>query len=135
MSETPPPGAWSWTRRNLTAIALLTAMLIALAVWRLATNRARLREDLTVEPAAVAPAAEKIDPNTASWASLARLPGIGPGRAKAICTWREAFCDEHPGQPAFRRPADLEQVPGVGPVIVQSVAPYLTFPQEAGGGS
>lgn len=131
MNEPRPGEGWSWTPRNLSAIALLTLLLGGLVAWRAGCNRARLTEELTVQPGQLVPAAEKIDPNTASWASLARLPGIGPGRAKGICAWRDRFTAEHPGQQPFARPADLQQVPDIGPATVTAIAPYLTFPAPA----
>ncbi|NQU76560.1 MAG: helix-hairpin-helix domain-containing protein [Planctomycetes bacterium] len=126
-----PSGPWSWTPSNLVAVALLAVLLAGLVGWRIYHNRARVRDDLTVVSADVAPAAELIDPNMASWASLARLAGIGPGRAKAICAYRDEFVAAHPGQPAFTCPSDLEKVPGIGPAIVKGAAPYLAFHANA----
>ena len=122
---------WSWTARNLTAVALLTGILLGLIAWRAIASRGRLGEDLVVRPAALRPAAERINPNTASWASLARLPGIGPARARAVCRYRDRFATTHPDTPAFSSPADLESVPGLGPILVETMAPYLVFPSPA----
>ena len=122
-----PINAWRWSRGNLAAIAVLTTLLVGLGGWRIARNRARLAEDLTVSPAAIQPAAEKIDPNICGWASLARLGGVGPGKAKAICRWRDAFTAANPGKPAFSRPEDLLQVKGIGTQTVKAIAPYLAF--------
>jgi len=124
-----PPSAWSWTPRNLTAIALLTGLLLGLAAWRAHQDRARLDEDLVARPAALTPAEEKVDPNTAGWASLARLPEMGPTRAKAIVKYRDRFLADHPGQRAFNRPEDLDRVPGIGEAIVEAIRPHLEFGQ------
>lgn len=69
---------------------------------------------------------EKIDPNTASAASMMRLPGVGSVRAAAIVAWREA-----PGHAPFHSAADLSAVPGIGPITASRAAPHLTLP--AGG--
>ncbi|NLF30206.1 MAG: helix-hairpin-helix domain-containing protein [Planctomycetes bacterium] len=73
------------------------------------------------------PAADTVDPNTAPWASLARLPGIGPSRAQAICDYRQAYAADHGPAPAFATAADLAAVPGIGEVTVERIAPYLAF--------
>jgi competence protein ComEA len=69
---------------------------------------------------------DTINPNTASLASLIRLPGVGPQRAQAIVDYRTKIEGER-GSPAFRDLKDLDSVPGLGPVTVQAIAPYLRF--------
>jgi DNA uptake protein ComE-like DNA-binding protein len=59
-------------------------------------------------------------------ASLMRLPGVGPQRAQAIVDYRTKIEGER-GSPAFRDLKDLDSVPGLGPVTVQVLAPYLRF--------
>jgi hypothetical protein len=59
---------WSWSPRQVRAIAVLAIGLLILACWRWYHVSAVLNEDLTVTPAAVAPAEEMFNPNTASWA-------------------------------------------------------------------
>jgi competence protein ComEA len=72
----------------------------------------------------------KIDPNTANWAELASLPGIGEVLAKRIVEYRQA----QPGKASkavFRRPEDLEAVRGIGPKTVAKLAKHLKFPETA----
>jgi competence ComEA-like helix-hairpin-helix protein len=116
-------GRWSWTPRNIAALIALTAAVAAMVGWRMADRRSRMDADLVVTGAPMPAAAETIDPNTASWASLARLPGIGPGRAKAICSYRQ----QSDRTPAFTQPDDLMDVSGIGEVILDGIRPYLTF--------
>ncbi|MCD6365606.1 MAG: ComEA family DNA-binding protein [Planctomycetes bacterium] len=69
-----------------------------------------------------AAARQLINPNTASVASLRRLGGIGPAKARAIVDFRT----RHGGTP-FRSPADLRRVKGIGPGIADNIAGDLCF--------
>lgn len=66
---------------------------------------------------------ERINPNTASVASLVRLPGIGRARALDIVDYR----DHQQDGPVFGSPQDLEQIRGIGPKTSAKLAPWLTF--------
>ncbi|OHB65098.1 MAG: hypothetical protein A2Y77_00405 [Planctomycetes bacterium RBG_13_62_9] len=70
---------------------------------------------------------DTVNPNVASLASLARLPGIGPVRARALVSHRVRLVQQTAGQPAYRRPEDLRAVPGIGPATVQMIYPWLSF--------
>ena len=65
-----------------------------------------------------------IDPNTAPWWELTALPDIGEGTARKIVEYREAHADR---SPVFRRPDDLEPVPGIGPKTIERISPHLRF--------
>lgn len=73
-----------------------------------------------------------IDPNTASLEDLVAVPHLGERRARAIIATREKLMQASPGQPAFRVPADLEAVPGIGPVLRESMTPFFRFPGGSG---
>jgi competence ComEA-like helix-hairpin-helix protein len=69
---------------------------------------------------------DTINPNTATEASLLRLPGLGPQRAQAMVAYREEV-QRNLGRPAFRDLNDVDAVPGLGPATVRVMAPYLRF--------
>ena len=68
-----------------------------------------------------------INPNNASAASLARLPGVGLTRAQAIISYREQFRQNHTGDLAFNNCNDLDNVKGIGPVTVSNICEHLKF--------
>ncbi|HON90155.1 MAG TPA: helix-hairpin-helix domain-containing protein [Sedimentisphaerales bacterium] len=69
----------------------------------------------------------RINPNYASAASLARLPGIGLTRARAIIALRERLQREAGLNPAFRTAEDLAQVKGIGPSTIEGIRAWLRF--------
>lgn len=73
----------------------------------------------------------RVNPNDASMASLARLPGIGPTRAHAIVDFRIRL-QQQGNLPAFRCAEDLAQVKGIGPATVDAIRPWLQFDSLSG---
>lgn len=69
----------------------------------------------------------RINPNNASMASMARLPGIGPVRSEAIIKYRDNFRGKNGESQAFRLPDDLQKVNGIGPKTVQNISEWLKF--------
>jgi competence protein ComEA len=69
---------------------------------------------------------ERIDPNTADWPELTRLPGIGEVMAKRIVAYRQ---EHHTGsdQPVFGTADDLARVRGIGPKTVEKLKDQLKF--------
>ncbi|MHC4856830.1 MAG: ComEA family DNA-binding protein [Planctomycetota bacterium] len=68
-----------------------------------------------------------INPNTASMASLVRLPGIGKARAMDIIHYRQ---NQKPDEPVFLSARDLENIRGIGPKTAAALEPWLTFETE-----
>ena len=66
-----------------------------------------------------------INPNNADWPSLARLPGIGAAKAKAIIAYRDQS-----NQPVFKSADDLTAVKGIGIKTVHNIKTYLIFDKE-----
>ncbi len=119
---TPPAQRYQFTWRRQHVAVLLAGCLLACS---LLGSEALDRRWFAGRPGVVtdrATAAELIDPNAASSASLQRLSLIGPVTAQAIIEYRSAH-----GPRPFRRPEDLMAVNGVGPGIVLRIRDHLTF--------
>jgi competence protein ComEA len=63
---------------------------------------------------------EKVDPNRDGEEALDRLPGIGPGVARAVVLHRQ----ESGG---FHGPRDLLEVRGIGDATLEKIRPHLDF--------
>ena len=71
-----------------------------------------------VESGGESPQDDRIDVNRASLVELTRLPGIGPRLAERIVEYRRRHGP-------FRRVSDLENVSGIGPKKLESLAPLV----------
>jgi len=69
---------------------------------------------------------EQIDADVAAPAELARLPRVGLALAKAIAADRST-------RGAFGSLEGLDRVPGIGPGLLRTLAPHLTFSGPEGG--
>jgi len=111
-----------WCGGHVAALLVLCALAAGPLFLRAADRPARVVGRVPVFPRRVTAARERIDPNTASAASLQRLRGIGPKLAAAIVAYRQ-------GRPAaFRCPADLQKVHGIGPSKVRAMRADLRLP-------
>jgi competence ComEA-like helix-hairpin-helix protein len=63
---------------------------------------------------------ERMDPNRAEPAELARLPRVGPALAARIVEERE--------RAPFATAWELTRVPGIGPAMIEAIAPHLDLP-------
>jgi DNA uptake protein ComE-like DNA-binding protein len=108
-------------------ITLLSIVTIAvgLRLWR---NSSYVSDPQPDVPARFDQLADKVDPNTADWQTLAALPQLGEKRAKSIVAYREEFVASHPGKRAFEKPDDLTKIRGIGQVMLETLMPYLMFP-------
>jgi hypothetical protein len=83
----------------------------------------------------------RLDPNTAAWYDLARLPRVGESLARRIVAYREAKILEwqgaHAGEPVahappvFAAPEDLLPVKGIGPKTLEQMRPHLRWEERA----
>ncbi len=109
-----------WNRSDRSALVVLLGLWGGGLIYFSATHTAALGCPPTVNPDKVGLVLEKINPNTATSASLRRLPMIGPVKADTIVAYRQA------GH-AFKSAGDLENVSGIGPATVKRIGKYLTF--------
>ncbi|MGB7156802.1 MAG: helix-hairpin-helix domain-containing protein [Tepidisphaeraceae bacterium] len=126
MSTRRPSEVWTASQRGV-LIALLGCLLIYLVI-RYLLNPLYVSDPQPPRSPRYSELADKIDPNTADWQSLAALPGLGEKRAKTIIEYREAFTAKNPGNLAFSEPEDLLLVRGIGPSMLATLRPYLLFP-------
>lgn len=71
-----------------------------------------------------------VNPNTATAVELTVLPGIGRVKAERIVGYRLSHRDaDDPAARVFRRPEDLQGVPGIGAKTVARLRPLLRFEQ------
>jgi len=113
-----------WSRSDRVGLVILLAAWMLMA-GRSAVLRGRgLRSGIPVDRQRVQSVEEKIDPNSATVASLRRLPLIGPEKAQAIVAYRRSAGPAG----AFKNLEDLQNVPGIGPGIVWRARPYVSLP-------
>lgn len=121
-------------RAHLLAYSLLSIALIGVLFLRYFRPLV-LREQIAVEPALVAQVEQRIDPNLATWAELSRLPGVGESLARRIVDHRDQrlalVTPGSPPIPVFASLEDLEKVKGVGPKLLERMAPGLKFPASS----
>ena len=122
-----PAYDFSLRRRELWAL-MLTCLAGAAMLASSAAGGKDLDAEAPIDQRRVEAAAERIDPNTASAASLRRLPGIGPQKARAIVEYRRQQLRDHGESKPFARADDIARVRGIGPGTVEKIEHYLRFP-------
>ena len=105
---------------------VLLAIVLAFALLAHVSRSFAFADRIPADPVHVAQVEYRIDPNTAGWAELTVLPGVGEALARRIVAGREG---KPPGAgPAYRCPADLDVVKGIGPRLIERMEPWLRFP-------
>lgn len=104
-----------------------TKLILLFALSAVAMMAAGAQAKDTVLDEGPLPPAGVINLNTATAAQLCWLPGIGPGKAARIVTYRE----RHP----FKRVVELARVKGIGLKTVRKLRAWLTVagPSTLGG--
>ena len=122
----PPPDRrrWLWTPAQRRALAGLLLIACGLLAVRQRGRPAVVPDRQAAHPPRFDDLADRLDPNLATAAELAVLPGLGPSKAAAVVAYRASVKTP----PAFRAADDLARVHGIGPAIVAKLAPHLVFP-------
>lgn len=107
---------------------LLLGILILILAIRLILNPTTVPDPQPAEGSGAHGLADRIDPNLASEAELAAIPGLGEKRAEAVVEFRRQFTSRHPGRRALAVASDLEQISGIGAATAEMMEPYLMFP-------
>ena len=126
-SDTPRYG---WTEPQRRVLLVLLALFLLFLTARYACNRMYVSNPQPETPPRYNDLADRIDPNTADWQTLAALPGIGEAKARDIVAYRERKRAEAraPDLVVFKAEGDLLFVRGIGPALVQAMKPHLLFP-------
>ena len=96
---------------------------IDLAAHIAATDSAVAAEERAATPLAVG---ERVDPNTAPVVELMRLPRVGRSLAERIVAARDSA--------PFRSLDDLDRVRGIGPALLEGIAPHLALTSRPSAG-
>jgi DNA uptake protein ComE-like DNA-binding protein len=126
----PDTSRFTWTDAQRQVLLVLLSILLVCLVARYALNSLYVSDPQPETGPHYNELADKIDPNTSDWQTLAALPGIGERRAKDIVEYRERKRSQahDPALTVFRVPGDLLYVKGVGVGILQALEPFLEFP-------
>lgn len=134
MSDPIPPGPepahvahkhLAFTPAQQRVLVVLLLALVTYGTVRYAMNRSSVPDPQPDQGERFSELADRINPNTADWQTLAVLPGIGEKRAKDIVAKREELSRRR--TPAFGAPEDLYMVDGIGSATVDKLRPYLDF--------
>lgn len=120
----PDRRRWAWSDAQRRSLALLGLLAVAAFGVALYNRPAYIGDPPPPFPARYDELKDRIDPNTATAAELAVLPGIGPSKADAIIRYRQGV-----PAPAFGSAMDLTNVRGIGQITAEKLAPYLYFEQ------
>ena len=126
----PERHALAWTPSQRRALLLVLSGFALILAVRLALNPAYVSNPQPERPPRYHDLADRIDPNTADWQTLAALPALGEKRAKAITEYRDERLRARPGETVFNAPRDLMAVHGIGVGMVVTLRPYLVFPTD-----
>jgi hypothetical protein len=126
-----PRFAWSDSQRRV--LLVLLGLLFAFLLTRYACNTMYVSDPQPEMPLRYHELADRIDPNTVDWQTLAALPGIGERRARDIVEYRERKRAEarDPALVVFDGPGDLLYIRGIGPALIEAMQPHLLFPSPS----
>jgi len=122
------PDTWTLPQRKvLLGVGVLLCAYVAVLLLR---NPLTVTDPQPVDPARGLALADRIDPNTASAHELAVLPMVGMRRAQDIIDFRTRAFARDPNLAPFATDDDLLKVRGIGVAMLNTLRPYLIFPDE-----
>jgi hypothetical protein len=133
VAAAPDAPRFAWTEPQRRVLLVLLTLLLAFLAGRYACNTVYVSDPQPDLPPRHSELADRIDPNTADWQTLAALPGIGEKRAQDIVAYRERKRSEahDPNLVVFDAAGDLLYVRGIGPALLEAMKPHLLFPAPA----
>jgi competence protein ComEA len=99
---------------------LMTAVFLSVPSNLLATDASKTAGSVTDVVSQAAASMEKLNINTASIESLAKIPGIGDKVSEGIAAYREAHG-------AFKSISDLVNVEGIDASLLEKIKPFLSI--------
>jgi DNA uptake protein ComE-like DNA-binding protein len=117
-----------WTTRQRRALLVLLAIFWLILVVRWARNRVFVSDAPEAPAARATELADRFDPNTADWQTLAAIPMLGEKKAQAIVAYRDNSIAAGRGPIIFRTAFDLTNVKGIGLSTAANIEPYLILP-------
>ena len=122
---------FAWTLPQRRVLLVLLGVLLPVLALRYACNPAYVADPQPPYPARYEELADRIDPNVADLPTLAALPTIGERKARDLIDYRETRAARDPDRRPFARVEDLLNIRGFGASTVETLRPYLVFPQPA----
>ncbi|MDA0657591.1 MAG: helix-hairpin-helix domain-containing protein [Planctomycetota bacterium] len=119
----PPPRSvgreyWPLTAGDQVVVASLLCICLAATVYRVLWTVGPAPHLVKIDQLPSRRIEFRIDINTTDWPLLDLLPGISEKMAQRIVAYREKHGP-------FRQPSELQQIPGIGPKLVERVRPHL----------
>ena len=118
----------TWTPAQRAALIGVALLILVYLTVRYAVNPAYVANPQPDQPSRANQLADRIDPNTADWETLAALPQLGEKRAKSIIEYRLRYQRLRPDEPAFQKSEDLLRIRGIGVATVEQLRAFLVFP-------
>lgn len=130
MYPSTPSQLWGLNATRQRTIWVFLVIVAVIALWLTYRPGLWVSDPVELHPSDIADATYLIDPNTASWASLARLPQVGKTKARRLVKYRQM--QEKPDTVVYAKLEDLADVKGFGSATLEAIAPYLVFPPDDG---
>ena len=117
-----------WTTPQRAVILAIVLGVFVYLCTRFAFQYTYISNPQPLDGSRAAELADRLDPNIATQAQLAAIPGVGEKLAATVLEFRERYVRENSGKLAFSEPRDLLRVRGIGAARMDSMKEYLMFP-------